>query len=681
MNDRRTGRCKGTFARCRRRDGRRGGCATSSVTAAFVALCLLLIPSVAVAQDGHIDLPVSMPGDRLLVQHVTEDGFELHTVNFDASERTVLTSAPTAADFAGTWSPDGRYIAFHRNEAAGNAVYVATSDGADVTRLADRGHTPSWSPDSTRLVYSASTEGDLRPLRIVDLDGSSTAIPGTRGGGDPVWSPNGAFIAYVDTQRSEVVVVRPDGSGRQVVAQGSSPQWSPDSAQVAFVRQRGSDQQLVIARRDGSQRRALATFTEILSPAFSPSGRDVAVAVIEEGGGSDIWRVEVASGSTQQLTDSEADDVVPTWTADSSTIAFTRADDLPHLDSPADAWRVSSSGGPPQPITDSGSDYAVEFAPGRSLRLAGVDRLRTAVELSRIFPSAETVVIARADDHPDALAGGPLAAALDAPVLLTHRDRLAGAVRSELVRLGAERAYLLGGHAALSPQVEQDLAEVGITAVTRLAGPDRFHTAAEIAGELAELVGNPERVLVVEGWHANPARGWPDALSAAALATHTGEPILPVIHDRIPGATRDAVSALDPERALIVGGTGAVSAGVESQLADDVGEVDRVAGSDRYDTSTRVADLAVDTGADPTHPWLATGRDWPDALASAPAAALDGGVLLLVDGRSPTGSVHSHVWLIGPPFVERAVIAGGTAAVSPAVRAAIEGGLSDPAED
>lgn len=645
---------------------------------ALVGVLALLVPLAASAQTaGHVDLPDTMPGDRILVSHRTPEGTALHTVNWDASQRTVLTSG--AADFAGTWSPDGRHVAFHRAEAPADGVYVVASDGATAPRLLDRGHSPSWSPDSARVVYSPSVEGNPVPLRVAARDGSSTTpIPGTAGGIDPAWSPDGTAIAYVQPRNGGLVVVHPDGSGRRVLATNArSLEWSPDSRQVVFATSEivdGRDlARLRLVPRDSAQPRVLAEFTHLSHVAFSPSGRDLAVSARQPGGTFDIYRVSVADGGVQRLTSSADDDFNPAWTASPFTVAFTRTPDGSDEHAPRDVWHVFFPTSPARRITDTGADGMEEFAPGLTVRLGGIDRIRTGVELSRTFPQATDVVIARADDYADALAGGPLAGTLGGPVLLTGRAGLHPAVAAELERLGTDHAYVLGGHSALSPEVDEDLADAGVGTVTRLDGATRFHTAAKIAEELRGLVGAPDRVFVVEGVSADPARGWPDAVSAGGLGSLTSEPILPVSSDRVHQQTIAALDSLQPRQALIVGGPQAVSEAVEARLADHVGEVDRVAGADRYETSTKVADLAVAAGAEAGHPWLATGRNWPDALAAAPASALDGGVLLLVDGENPIGCAAVHAWLTGRD--DRGVVVGGPAAITPGVRAAIEGSL------
>lgn len=313
-------------------------------------------------------------------------------------------------------------------------------------------------------------------------------------------------------------------------------------------------------------------------------------------------------------------------------------------------------------------------------RRAGDDRVATAAALSETSHAdvgrARTIVLARADAYPDALAGAPLAEALGAPLLLTGRDRLHPAALEEIRRLAPHRAVVLGGRGAIGQGVLDDLAGLGITDVDRIAGADRFDTA----GQVAVRVGG-EVAYVVEGSNPDPARGWPDAVSTSALAAHTGRPVLLTGRDHLPAGTVAALEALGITDVVIVGGTAAVSTGVAEQIAGLGITVGRIAGSTRYDTSRLVAQAAVAAGADAGRVWIATGENWPDALAAGPAAAADGGVLLLAHGgavdRSPAvrSWVRTHVEGDG-----RLVLVGGRAVLSPAVEDVLarEGGPRSP---
>ena len=304
-------------------------------------------------------------------------------------------------------------------------------------------------------------------------------------------------------------------------------------------------------------------------------------------------------------------------------------------------------------------------------RSAGADRIGTAVDLvRRSYTSADTVVLARADEYADALAGAPLAAGLDAPVLLTGGDRLPAAVLTEIRRLGATSAYVLGGPRAVSSGVEAQLAAAGITETVRLGGADRYDTARLVAEELGGTAA-----FVVQGSSADPTRGWADAVAVSALAAFLEQPILLVDQDRLPEATAEAVASLELEAVTVIGGEAAVSATVARQLDDVVEDVDRLAGADRYATSAAVAEASLAVGMHADRALLATGTGYADALVAGPVAAKRGSLLLLVDQSPRTVEPTVALLQARKSRIDELLVVGGPAAVPATVEAAIRRGL------
>jgi putative cell wall-binding protein len=97
-----------------------------------------------------------------------------------------------------------------------------------------------------------------------------------------------------------------------------------------------------------------------------------------------------------------------------------------------------------------------------------------------------------------------------------------------------------------------------------------------------------------------------------------------------------------------------------AELAD--GRAIRLAGATRYETSVAVADEAQDAGLTSGVVWVATGRNFPDALAAGPAAALAGSPLVLIDGTDVGGSPASAAWI--DQHAESLNVVGGEAAIS-----------------
>ncbi len=276
--------------------------------------------------------------------------------------------------------------------------------------------------------------------------------------------------------------------------------------------------------------------------------------------------------------------------------------------------------------------------PSGAERVAGADRYRTAIEASRrAYPhGSKAVVIATGEDFADALGGAALAGALDAPLLLTRRLTLPSEVSGEIQRLKASRAYILGGNAAIDYDVYVEIegALSGTTDMYRIEGKNRYETAYNIADWTIAILGSN---YLGDAFVATGAN-FPDALAASPVAASAGVPVL--LAD--PKAKGIAVPS-GVERATITGGADVVPAAIMKSLENTLGKgkVRRVAGSDRFDTAARVAQLGVDeyymrwngTG-------VATGLNFPDALAGGAMLGRFGSVMLLTrpDSLSPSAT-------------------------------------------
>lgn len=203
----------------------------------------------------------------------------------------------------------------------------------------------------------------------------------------------------------------------------------------------------------------------------------------------------------------------------------------------------------------------------------------------------------------------------------------------------------------------------------RLSGPDRYATAAEVA--LAGYPDGASTVLLASG------QNFPDALAAAGRAGLIDAPVLLTARDTLPPATADAIATLGADTVTVLGGTAAVSQAVEQAL--DVPTVQRVRGRDRYATAALISDplegRVGEVGGRRTA-LIATGRNFPDALALGPLAfRLNLPVLLTQNDRLPDETVTA----LRDLDIGRVVIAGGNAAVSRDVEARLEQLVGAPA--
>jgi Tol biopolymer transport system component len=184
------------------------------------------------------------------------DNQELELLDVVTGSRRRLTSTPGAKEVKPAWSPDGKQIAFEAGEPA--AAGAAPNDDIWVLRLADGRRTrltdqpgrewfPAWSPDGRQIAFMSAPGGTF-DLWVMRADGSGqqqiTSAPTYDA--EPTWAPDGSRIVYAEddavvvappgvyfgpqSSSSELVSVRPDGSGRHVITSGAidaSPSYQP----------------------------------------------------------------------------------------------------------------------------------------------------------------------------------------------------------------------------------------------------------------------------------------------------------------------------------------------------------------------------------------------------------------------------------------------------------------------
>ncbi|MHB1017627.1 MAG: cell wall-binding repeat-containing protein [Coriobacteriia bacterium] len=297
-------------------------------------------------------------------------------------------------------------------------------------------------------------------------------------------------------------------------------------------------------------------------------------------------------------------------------------------------------------------------------RIAGADRYLTAIEASKrgFIAGAPVAVVATGANWPDALGGSALAGAAHGPIVLARPDALPGAVAAEIERLGVVRAYVIGGTGAVSAAVEAQLRSMlGQDQVTRLGGSDRYATARLVADETIRLSRSAYtgRAFFATGVD------YPDAVAASPLSAAWCAPI--VLVNPIMGAY-SLPSAV--EEAVILGGEAVVSGEVEESLesALGTGTVTRLGGVNRYATAALVAQWGVDHGLEWRACAIATGQDFPDALAAGPMVTQNDGVLLLtLPGALPSYAMERLV--SNAPRISTVFLMGGTGAIADAVEA------------
>ena len=316
---------------------------------------------------------------------------------------------------------------------------------------------------------------------------------------------------------------------------------------------------------------------------------------------------------------------------------------------------VVETGGNPAP--DDGNDGRLD----NTERIAGGSRVATAAEVAERFFTApvDAAFVVTAASYPDALASAPAALTFGAPVLLTDRDVLSSETAVALDALEPGIIYVVGGGGAVSSGVLSQLQQYTAGDVVRVAGTNRYETAVALS-QLAfpDGLGDASTVMLASG------ETFADALSgAAAAAVEPSVPLLLTARDGLSPSTRDELLRLQPQQLVILGGTAAVSAAVESELAAMGFDVDRVAGGDRYETSAEIVERFFGLTDSVL---VATGVNFPDGLVGG---ALGLPLVLVPPGGAVPGHTASAIEGRG---ATQLYVLGGTGAISDAQAYALD---------
>lgn len=293
-------------------------------------------------------------------------------------------------------------------------------------------------------------------------------------------------------------------------------------------------------------------------------------------------------------------------------------------------------------------------------RLAGDDRYETAIKISKDnFKSADTVVLASGTNSADALAASSLATSKSAPILLTKRNEIGKNVFDEIKRLNANNVIVVGGKVSISEKVVSDLKDKNIT-VKRLAGDNRYETSYEIAKEL--LKSNKAKEAIIVNGFKNV-----DALSVSSLATKENLPILLNDGNRLSKDIKNIVEDSNIKKMYIIGGRTSLPRRIEDNIkALDI-EYERLAGEDRYETSSKIAKYAYENSDKVI---LASGENSIDALAAGVLTKMEKAPMLLVQKRRIPKSISNR---IEESKAKKFLLIGGEKTISDRVKDKVEG--------
>lgn len=285
-------------------------------------------------------------------------------------------------------------------------------------------------------------------------------------------------------------------------------------------------------------------------------------------------------------------------------------------------------------VSDSVLQELAKCTSGSVSRISGANRYATAAAVSSTFlsPGVDVAYVATGVNFPDALAGSAAAGAgVGGPVLLVKPTSVPSETAAELNRLNPKTIVVLGGTAAISAGVESALGAYGT--VVRVAGPDRYSTGALVSSYAFPTGASTAYVAT--------GTNFPDALAGGPAAVGAMGPVLLVKPDSIPSSVAAELTRLNLSSIKVLGGTAAISASVESSLKAYAPTVTRLSGSNRYATAAAVSKNTFSPGVGTI--FIATGTNFPDALAGGPIAGILGGPILLTKPDSVPSDTRNEI--------------------------------------
>ena len=305
-----------------------------TILAGAVALVLTLLMVVVDAQA------------RIAFVSQRDENAEIYVMNADGGNLRNLTNNPKS-DYAPSWSPDGKQIAFVSNRDghvhakrgwSTSEIYVMDADGGNPQNLTNspfHDSRPSWSPDGTRIAFQSNRDWDNPhniEIYVMDANGGDpqNLTNNPNYDRDPSWSPDGKRIVFSTVRdghfkgasglTSEIYVMDTDGGNQQRLTENRKndrdPSWSPDGKRIAFASDRKGDWEnfeIYVMDIDGGNQQRLTENRETDAwPSWSPDGKRIAFYSRRDGN-PEIYVMDADGGNPQNLTDHTGSDASPAW--------------------------------------------------------------------------------------------------------------------------------------------------------------------------------------------------------------------------------------------------------------------------------------------------------------------------------------------------------------------------------
>ncbi len=240
---------------------------------------------------------------------------EVFVMNADGTNQRRLTDLFSAK--RGDFSPDGRKLVFDGrgyDTMFDFDIFVMNTDGSDVRRLTQgqaRDTQASWSPDG-RYVSFVRDENISTPPAIWVVGAAGENAHRITRGGSAVWSPDGKRLAVGGIG---LRIMRPDGTHGKTIFGGETEvaAWSRDGRRILFTSYRDGNAEVYTARVDGRRfRRLTRQRRDDYAADFSPDGRKILFSS-NRAGLLQVYVMNLNGSGVRNLARSQSNDWATSW--------------------------------------------------------------------------------------------------------------------------------------------------------------------------------------------------------------------------------------------------------------------------------------------------------------------------------------------------------------------------------
>jgi Tol biopolymer transport system component len=234
------------------------------------------------SQPGAEQYPrISRDGKWVVYSAESAGSHDIYLQRVNGQTAINLTEDSGSDDTQPAVSADGEAIAF-RSSRDGGGLFVMGPTGEAVRRITRYGFNPTWSSDNRQIAF-ATEAVTLNPLNwdgrsqllTVDLATGEERVIEAKDGTQPAWSPDGTRIAFTarwrePTQMDIYTVAATGGKSLPVTTDEAtdwSPAWSPDGRHIYFASDRSGSMNLWRVRVDPGSGAVLGELEPITTPA------------------------------------------------------------------------------------------------------------------------------------------------------------------------------------------------------------------------------------------------------------------------------------------------------------------------------------------------------------------------------------------------------------------------------